>query len=413
MHKKRSAWLAGIAATALVAGCGTTAASGGSDSGSGGDTPGVTGKTISLGYLTDLSGPASGAGKETYQGSKLFIDQLNKNGGVCGRQVDLKVQDDKYDPQTALSLYQQSSESVLGYVAILGSPILAQLGSRITQDHILANTQAWDYTLLKNPNFIVAPSTSDMDIVAGLGYLSDQGMLKEGDAIGAVYMPGLGEPQMAGVDYAAKELGLKATKIEVQPTATDLSSQLQKFAKEGVKAIVAAGLPTQTAAAASGEAAAGLNVPIVTGTAGFVSSLTSGDAAAAVEKHTYVVLGWSPFSAQNDQVKQVVAAYKADKGNAAPDQGIVLGWTQAKIYTDIIAKSCDNLTRDGLLKAYRSISDEPLTGLMPDLDFSQAGKPPARAYNIAKPSADEQGGLKLVSKPFITPGLLVNYQPPT
>ena len=122
----------------------------------------------------------------------------------------------------------------------------------------------------------MAPSTSDMDIVAGLGYLSQHGLLKSGDAIGAVYIAGLGEPQMAGVDYAASQLGLKAVKIEVQPTDTDLSSQLQQFKNAGVKAIVAAGLPTQTAAAAAGETAVGLNVPIVTGTAGFVSSLTTG-----------------------------------------------------------------------------------------------------------------------------------------
>jgi hypothetical protein len=124
-----------------------------------------------------------------------------------------------------------------------------------------------------------------------------------------------------------------------------------------------------------------------------------------------VALGWSPFSADNDQVKAVDAAYEANKGGVAPDQGIVLGWAEAKLYTDIIAKSCSNLTRAGILSAYRTISSLPMTGLMPTLDFSTPGQPPARAYDITRPAVGQAGGLKLVSPPFITPDLLKDYQP--
>jgi hypothetical protein len=296
-------------------------------------------------------------------------------------------------------------------MATLGTPILSTLEPRLVQDSILTVTQSWDADLLKDNNLIVAPSSSDMDVVALLGYLNPQGLLKKGDAVGAVYIAGLGQPQMAGVDYAASQLGLKATKIEVSATATDLTAQLHQFKAAGVKAIVAAGLPTQTAAVAAAEAAAGLDVPVVTGTAGFVSSLTTGAAASAVESHVYVALGWSPFSADNDQVKAVNAAYDASKSGVAPDQGIVLGWAEAKLYTDIIAKSCDNLTRAGVLSAYRTISSLPMTGLMPTLDFAVPGQPPARAYDITQPAAGEAGGLKLVSAPFITPDLLKSYQP--
>jgi ABC-type branched-subunit amino acid transport system substrate-binding protein len=419
MRKSTVTLAAALGASLLAIGCSnlatssnSTDASSGADSTSAGTSaPGVTSSAITLGYLTDLSGPASGAGTELYEGSKLYVNQLNKSGGVCGRQVKLDVQDDKYDPQTALSLYQQSAPQVLDYMAVLGSPILSTIEPQMKQANVLAVTQAWDSSFLKDSNLIVAPSTSDMDVVAGLGYLYAQGLLKRGDAIGAVYIAGLGAPQMAGVDYASSQLGLKATKIEVSATATDLTAQLQQFKAAGVKAIVAAGLPSQTAAAAAGEATAGLNVPIVTGTAGFVSSLTTGTAAQAVESHVYVALGWSPFSADNSEVKQVASAYAADKGGVAPDQGIVLGWAEAKLYTDIVAKSCGNLTRAGILSAYRSTSDLPMTGLMPTLDFASEGQPPARGYDITRPSAGQAGGLALVSQPFITPTLLKNYQP--
>src|SRR5579863_9281080 len=139
MRKAAITLTAALAASLLAAGCSsvaTSSSSADSNSTSGGTSvaaataPGVTSSTISLGYLTDLSGPGSGAGTELWEGSKLYVDQVNSSGGVCGRQVKLSVQDDDYDPQTALSLYQQSSTQVFDYMAVLGTPILSALETR-------------------------------------------------------------------------------------------------------------------------------------------------------------------------------------------------------------------------------------------------------------------------------------------
>jgi len=409
MRKTRSA-LAAVAGTALLFSACSAVDSNDAEASAG---PGVTDDTITLGYLTDLSGPASGAGKVDYQGSKLYIDKLNEDGGLCGRQVELSVQDHGYDPQKALTLYQQTEPDVLGYLSTLGTPVLASLGSKLKSDQILTTTLGWDYVGLQNTSFIVAPSTSDMDMVAGLGYLAEEGVLHEGDSVGAVYIQGLGVSQEPGVDYAADQLGLDVVPFEIAPTVTDLSSQIAQFKKAGVKAIVAAGLSTQTAAIATGAEAAGLDVPIVTGTAGFVAGLMSTGAAPALEKNLYVVLGWSPLSADSPAVAEVRAAWKSDKGGTEAETGLVTGWAMAKIYTDIIAKSCDDLTREGVIAAYRSISELPMDGLMPDLDFSKPGEQPARGYNITRPEAGVEGGLKLVSDPFVTPAIVEDYESPS
>ncbi|MBN9747785.1 hypothetical protein DMP23_43000 [Amycolatopsis sp. A1MSW2902] len=407
MNRTRSVAAAGLAVALLSAGCSTIDKSSAETAG-----PGVTKDSITLGYLTDLSGPASASGKVNYHGAELYINQLNKNGGVCGRQVKLTAQDHQYDPQKALSLYRESEPDVLGYVSTLGTPVLSSLSSRFKSDQVLTTTLAWDYSLLANNSFITVPSTSDMDMVAGLGYLNENGLLHKGDAVGEIYIQGLGVSQVPGVDYAAQQLGLTVQKVEVAPTSSDMTSQIQRFKDAGVKVIAAEGLPTQTAAIATAATSAGLNVPILTGTAGFVSQLMTTGAASALQQHLYVPLGWSPYSADNAAINELRAAYQADPGGVEADAGLVNGWSQAKVYTDIIAKSCDQLTRAGLEKAYRSISDLKVTGLLPDLDFSHPGKPAARAYNITRPDSTVQGGLKMVSQPFITPSLLAGYQPP-
>lgn len=381
MRKAMMCVTAGVSVALIATGCSSTKNKN-SDSGSTG--PGVTKTTITLGYLTDLSGPASASGKIDLHGSQLYIDQLNKSGGVCGRQIKLSAQDHQYDPQKALSVYTQSQPNVLGYVSTLGTPVLSALSSRFQSDKVLTTTLGWDYTNLKNPDFIVAPSTSDMDMVAGIGYLNEQGLVHKGDTIGEIYMQGLGVPQVPGVDYAAKQLGLKVLKDEVAPTTTDVSSQVQRYKSAGAKLIVVEGLPTQTASAATAAANSGLNVPILTGPAGFTTQLMSTAAAPALAAHLYQVLGWSPFSADNAAVAEVRKAYQTDPGGVPAADGIVLGWTLAKIYTDIIAKSCSNLTRAGLITAFRSQSNLKVTGLMGDMNFTKVGQPPARAFNIVR-----------------------------
>ena len=102
-----AAVLAGLLLVA-VAGCGSKGQSNNASSGGGGGSgalktgPGVTGKTITLGILTDLTGVFAPLGKPTMQANQLFWKEKNAQGGVCGRQVNLVVKDHGYDPQKAV-----------------------------------------------------------------------------------------------------------------------------------------------------------------------------------------------------------------------------------------------------------------------------------------------------------------------
>jgi len=73
-----------------AAGC-STKASNSSGGGSAGASvggiktgTGVTADTISVGELTDLSGPFAALGKSITQAQQLYYDQISAAGGVCG-----------------------------------------------------------------------------------------------------------------------------------------------------------------------------------------------------------------------------------------------------------------------------------------------------------------------------------------
>lgn len=56
---------------------------------------------IVIGQTSDFSGPASSGVKENTAGAALWIDHINKRGGVHGKRIELASLDDRFDPALA------------------------------------------------------------------------------------------------------------------------------------------------------------------------------------------------------------------------------------------------------------------------------------------------------------------------
>ena len=75
-------------------------------------------KTIKIGYLGPLSGNVAQYGIAVQNGVKLYVDQLNKAGGINGKQVELVSYDEEGDATKAVTGYNSLLDS--GVVAIVG-----------------------------------------------------------------------------------------------------------------------------------------------------------------------------------------------------------------------------------------------------------------------------------------------------
>lgn len=65
----------------------------------------VTNESIKIGWIGGLSGDSAIVGTANLNGVKLAVDNINKNGGINGKQIELIVNDDKYDAKETLSAY--------------------------------------------------------------------------------------------------------------------------------------------------------------------------------------------------------------------------------------------------------------------------------------------------------------------
>ena len=97
----------------------------------------IAADTIKIGWLSSLTGALSSAAIAENQGVQLAVDEINKSGGILGRQIELLTRDTAGDPTKAVNFAQQLAFSdkvhfVIGPVnsgeGLAAVPILARAG---------------------------------------------------------------------------------------------------------------------------------------------------------------------------------------------------------------------------------------------------------------------------------------------
>jgi branched-chain amino acid transport system substrate-binding protein len=84
---------------------------------------GISKNEILLGTIQDLSGPLAGYGKQARNGMLLRISEINEQGGIYGRKLNLLVEDSGYDPKKAMLAAQKlvNQDKIFMMVGHLGT----------------------------------------------------------------------------------------------------------------------------------------------------------------------------------------------------------------------------------------------------------------------------------------------------
>ncbi|MHC3468813.1 ABC transporter substrate-binding protein [Streptomyces sp. 7R007] len=391
-----------LAALLFAAGCSSKAKDDDSDKAAAGGVKtgeGVSGRTITLGALTDLSGVYATLGKSVTQAQQLYVKQFNAAGGACGYKVRLAVRDHGYDPQKAVSGYTELEPEVLGFAQFIGSPFVAAVKQRIDgRDKDLVLPQAWSSTLLGSPYIRVIGSTYDIETINAVDFLIRKKGIKRGDRIGHVYFEGdYGESALVGSRYAAKQAGLSVVEQKIKPTDNDMTAQVAALKQAGVKAIVLSAGPRQAASLVGVAAASGFDVPVIGNNSAFAPQLLATEAGPALTRNYYVASPSLPIGADTPKARKLVADYRAAYPKDTLDNGIVAGWTAASAFGEALRKACadKDLTREGVDRALLSI-DSFDVGFGVTQDFTDPKAASSRESVILQPDKGVTGGMKVV-----------------
>ncbi|MBM9617483.1 ABC transporter substrate-binding protein [Streptomyces zhihengii] len=403
MNRTARTAIAVSCAAFVLAGAGCSTKSGGSstdDAGADGvkGGPGVTADAITLGALTDLSGPYATLGKSIVQAQQMWADDVNAQGGICGRKVAITVKDHGYDVQKAVSAYTEISPSIVAMPQVIGSPVVAGLLDDIQRDKVLTFPQAWAASLLGKDAVQVLGTTYDIDMISAVDFLTRTKGVAKGDKIGHVYFEGdYGSNALEGSTWAAGKAGVTVVGQKIKATDTDLSAQVTALRKEGVKAILISAGPAQTASLVGVAASRGMQVPVVTSAPGFAPQLMETPAEPALAAMLHVVSAAPPVSSELPAVKKMVADYTKKYPGSPVDSGVLSGYNAAQLMAADLKAACEakDLSREGLVKAHRSQSAVD-TGLGTPQNFSDVSRPATYHTYITKPDKKAAGGTVLV-----------------
>ncbi|WP_232661684.1 ABC transporter substrate-binding protein [Pseudonocardia sp. TRM90224] len=405
----RSALIAGaLASTLVLAACGSTADNQpGGTTGAGGvkTDKGVTDSTITLGIMGDTTGVFKNLGAAINAGNSIWAEDVNAAGGICNRQIKIEIVDHGYKADTAKTLYPQLEPKVLGMVQLLGSPVLAALKQNLIDDNLTAAPASWSSEILNNPNIMMIGTTYDLEIIDGLAYLQQEGLIKEGDTIGHIYIDGeYGGNGLKGSKFYAEKHGLTVKESKITSTDSDLTNIVTGLRGDGVKAIVLTTTPGQSASALAANQALGLNVPVLGNNPTFDPALLQSPAANALG-NLYVAASSPPFSSKTPKAVEVAAKYKQKYAGAPLNAGLHVGYVEGLVWQAVLTKACESgdLTRVGVQKALTSLSSVKTDDLVAELDYSSPGTPPTRGVYIAKVDPAAEGGLTEVAPLFTAP----------
>jgi len=219
-----------------------------------------------IGMSAGLTGYAATVDRSWRDGVEIAVAALNAKGGVNGRKVEVVVEDNRSEPQDAVTAYRKmiSSDNVDVFASgcvsagnFAAAPLVVRAQKPMVLCSILPQQKdavKWAFTTIPPPRF---------EVETRLEYIQKKTQIKK---IGVLHDPSpYANAQKAAALAEAKNYGLEVVGVEQYKTDdADLSVQIQKMYAAGARAIIKIGLGGTTLTAAKNIKQLGLDMIMLT-----------------------------------------------------------------------------------------------------------------------------------------------------
>jgi ABC-type branched-subunit amino acid transport system substrate-binding protein len=399
-----------FAAALVAAACGgdddDDDASGGSGEDAAGEVLtdfGVTDDTIRVGLLADLSGPFSVTVADIVVAQQAYFDRVNAEGGIAGREVELVIEDTRYDVPTHQQMFQQmAAEDETGVVFIsqsTGSPQTANIAPALVDTHLVALPLTW-YSGWADPEFgqnaLETYTSYCLESMNAVQFMADEGA----QTIAVASFPGeYGQDGATGAKMAAEELGLELVydgeAAIIPPTPTnpnpDNSAVVRGIVDADPDFVWMTSTPGVLAQIIGQTAAAGYEGKWSGNGPTYVDDLLNSDIGEIIDSSYWASAYTVPFGADVEGMDEMVDAISESTPDGPASDFYVYGWTEAMITEAVLRQAAENgdMTREGVEAAAFEVEVD-FQGLAPSQTWG--GEDPndyiVRESYILKPSAD-------------------------
>jgi len=250
MRSSRSLTAVALASALVLGACGgagETPANNGSQNSE--PAPGVTDTEVVIGTHQPLTGPAAPGYSRISVGAKAVYDAINDGGGINGRKITYKVEDDGYNPTKTVEVVKKLvlQDKVFAMVGGLGTPTHSKVLDYLTTEGVpdlLVSSGAlmWDAPD-KHPNTFGFQVDYTREGKIQGQYIKDNfagkkvGLLVQGDDVGT--------DTQKGLDQFIKDQIVDRKTYD--PANTDVTPQISALQAAGAEVLVCECIPAFTA----------------------------------------------------------------------------------------------------------------------------------------------------------------------
>lgn len=225
-------------------------------------------ENIKIGAFFDLSGPASFIGTPTRLVAEMVVDQINRNGGVNGKEILLIIGDTEGNPAKAATIakkfiYKDKVAAIVGptrtgtgmnvksIVEKAGMPTFMTVGG----DPVIMGGKFGPYTYI-----FKSPQRSSIAVKKLYSYLQEKGLTKIALLTAA---DGFGKDGGRWLDKLAGDYGLTIVgKESFGPKDTDMTAQLTNLKNSQPQAIVCWTIGAAGSIVAKNKVQLGITAPL-------------------------------------------------------------------------------------------------------------------------------------------------------
>lgn len=326
---------------------------------------------IILGQSAAFTGPAAELGIQFHQGAKLWLDQVNAQGGVGGKMIEIKTLDDGYEPDRCAAntqkLIAEDVHALFGYIGTPTSLAALPLLSKAQVPFIAPFTGAMGLREPFNKQVFHLRASYNDETALIVRQLTNLGLKKiavfhQNDAYG--------KAGLDGVTLALDKLGLKpVATATVERNSVDVAAAVRTINAAAPDAVVQISAYKSCASYIRAARAAGYggtfyNVSFV-GTQALADELGKDGAGVVVSQ-----VMPSPYYPARSIAREFADAVKR-ASNVQANFSSMEGYLAAKIVTEGLKRAGTRIgSREALIQGIESIGSQSLGGFQVNFSAS-------------------------------------------
>ncbi len=318
---------------------------------------------IILGQSAAFTGPAAELGIQFHQGARLWFDQVNAQGGIAGKTIEIKTLDDGYEPDRCAAntqkLIGEDVYALFGYIGTPTSLAALPLVSKAQVPFIAPFTGAMGLREPFNKQVFHLRASYNDETALIVRQLTNLGLKK----IAVFYQnDAYGKAGLDGVTLALDKLGLKpVAQATVERNSVDVAAAVRTINAAAPDAVVQISAYKSCAAYIRAARVAGFggtfyNVSFV-GTQALADELGKEGAGVVVSQ-----VMPSPYYPARQIAREFADAVKK-AGNVQANFSSMEGYLAAKVVSEGLKRAGARInSREGLIQGIEAIGSQSLGG---------------------------------------------------